>query len=422
MKKKRPYNTLTKTHKIRIYPNQETQKILQRYADYSIYIWNKMLDARDEQYKVYKELKSQNIFSQQELNKNYYPSVAWLRKTPKEDWELKFNARCKEIQIEKLDQAWKNYFNPKMPNHKRPKKKNQLENYDMFSVSFRNARVKDKYLILPNSKNPQENKLKKIRMAEKLRLTGDITQDVTVSCRYGKWYVSITVEDTTFKKKETDRDKKTAVDLNIKKFDYKKDEKTYSQFVLLEDNLLKAYDDIKVYSKILSKKRSKNKDYKNSKSYKKMNKQLNDAYLRAYNIQQNYINQTVAFLFKNYNYIILEDLNVNSMKMNKSLCKSLHKAMFGRFKIRMEQKSTEFDSSLVFADRWYPSTQRCSECGFIKTGDEKLGLNGDNHGNPHNKYVCYNCGIILDRDENAVENLLQYSEELMKEIRKFSKQ
>lgn len=107
MKKKRPYNTLTKTHKIRIYPNQETQKILQRYADYSIYIWNKMLDARDEQYKVYKELKSQNIFSQQELNKNYYPSVAWLRKTPKEDWELKFNARCKEIQIEKLDQAWK---------------------------------------------------------------------------------------------------------------------------------------------------------------------------------------------------------------------------------------------------------------------------------------------------------------------------
>jgi putative transposase len=95
--------------------------------------------------------------------------------------------------------------------------------------------------------------------------------------------------------------------------------------------------------------------------------------------------------------------------------------MFGRFKIRMEQKSTEFDSSLVFADRWYPSTQRCSECEFIKTGDEKLGLNGDNHGNPHNKYVCYNCGIILDRDENAVENLLQYSEELMVEIRKFFK-
>ena len=59
---------------------------------------------------------------------------------------------------------------------------------------------------------------------------------------------------------------------------------------------------------------------------------------------------------------------------------------------------------------------------YIKTGDEKLGVNGDNHGNPHNKYVCYNCGIILDRDENAVENLLQYSEELMKEIRKFSKQ
>ncbi|MGN1283419.1 MAG: zinc ribbon domain-containing protein [Limosilactobacillus sp.] len=25
----------------------------------------------------------------------------------------------------------------------------------------------------------------------------------------------------------------------------------------------------------------------------------------------------------------------------------------------------------------------------------------------HNEYVCYRCGTVMDRDENAVQNLLQ---------------
>jgi len=29
------------------------------------------------------------------------------------------------------------------------------------------------------------------------------------------------------------------------------------------------------------------------------------------------------------------------------------------------------------------------------------------HHTKHNEYVCYNCGSILDRDSNAVQNLLQ---------------
>ena len=54
------------------------------------------------------------------------------------------------------------------------------------------------------------------------------------------------------------------------------------------------------------------------------------------------------------------------------------------------------------------STQRCSSCGHIKTGEDKLGLNGDRFGNKHNEYVCYNCGEIQERDENAVNNLDWY--------------
>ena len=48
------------------------------------------------------------------------------------------------------------------------------------------------------------------------------------------------------------------------------------------------------------------------------------------------------------------------------------------------------------------------KCGHIKTGDEKLFLWGDKYGNDHNTYVCYNCGIIQDRTENAILNLVNY--------------
>ena len=45
---------------------------------------------------------------------------------------------------------------------------------------------------------------------------------------------------------------------------------------------------------------------------------------------------------------------------------------------------------------------------MVKTGEDKLGLSGDKHGNKHNEYKCFHCNSELDRDDNAVENLIQY--------------
>ena len=52
-------------------------------------------------------------------------------------------------------------------------------------------------------------------------------------------------------------------------------------------------------------------------------------------------------------------------------------------------------------------TQRCSHCGHVKTDDDKIGLDGNKkHGTKHNEYICYSCGFVADRDQNAVLNLL----------------
>ena len=73
----------------------------------------------------------------------------------------------------------------------------------------------------------------------------------------------------------------------------------------------------------------------------------------------------------------------------------------------MEYKAIKFDKTLILADQFYPSTQRCSHCDHVKTDDNKIELDDNKkHGTKHNEYICYSCGFVTDRDQNAVLNLL----------------
>ena len=85
--------------------------------------------------------------------------------------------------------------------------------------------------------------------------------------------------------------------------------------------------------------------------------------------------------------------------------------MFGYFREVLKYKCDWYGKEIILADQYYPSTQRCSSCGYIKTGEEKVCLNGNKkHRTKHNEYICYECGAIKDRDENAVMNLLALAE------------
>ena len=403
---------IIRTHKIRIYPNKHNQDVFQKYYDYQRSVWNRAIDERNAQYKIYKEMKATGLYTQKELNKNYYPSTNNLRKMKKFDWENNFNSNVREIQFDSLCRAWNNFFNPSMPNHKKPKYKKKKEIESHKSITLRDIRIRGKWLLLPKSqKSTPEYRFTRIKMVEELRFNGKITDDFSVSVENNKWYVTITVK-IPIEEKFTPSKHSTGIDVNVGSIDYlKKDglNKEYDKFYLLPKSLLRQYDKIKFYSKVISKKRNKNPNYIHSKSYHEAITKLNNAYTKAYNIQETNLNNIVKYFFTNYNRIVIEDLDVNSMKMNKRLCKSLHRNAFGRFKQKMINKAEEYNNvEFVLADRFFPSTQTCSECGHTKTGDEKLFLWGDKYGNDHNTYVCYNCGTIQDRTENAILNLAYY--------------
>lgn len=86
----------------------------------------------------------------------------------------------------------------------------------------------------------------------------------------------------------------------------------------------------------------------------------------------------------------MEDLNVKGMMKNLHLSKALSDSAFGMIRSQTEYKCARYGSSLVLANRFFPSSQLCSNC----SERQKMPLS-------LRTYDCPSCGIQLDRDLNA---------------------
>ena len=191
------------------------------------------------------------------------------------------------------------------------------------------------------------------------------------------------------------------MDANVDHFDT-----TEGRTSLKPEILNPLYDRVHHYQRTLARKRHRNSRVSQSKGYQATRTKLQRTYERIANIQKDLLHKFTTDLYMRFDTIVIEDLNVKRMQMSKR-AKNLHRSLFGQFRQMMEYKSEKFGRTLVIADRYYPSTQRCSACGFVKTGDDKITLNGNHkHGTRHNQYICYQCGYEDDRDHNAVLNLL----------------
>ena len=83
---------------------------------------------------------------------------------------------------------------------------------------------------------------------------------------------------------------------------------------------------------------------------------------------------------------------------NLYLSKALSDAAFGTIRTQTEYKCVRYGSSLILADRFFPSSQLCSNCGYRQPMPLKERV-----------YNCSNCGMNgKERDLNASLNLENY--------------
>ena len=111
------------------------------------------------------------------------------------------------------------------------------------------------------------------------------------------------------------------------------------------------------------------------------------------------IHETTTHLTKNYDLIVIEDLNVRGMLKNHKMAKHISDAAWGEFTRQLEYKAAWYGSRVVKADPFFASSKTCSSCGVVKV---TLPL-GDR------TFHCGVCDRSIDRDLNAAINLARWA-------------
>lgn len=210
------------------------------------------------------------------------------------------------------------------------------------------------------------------------------------------WYIGIVIE-TSENQTLLNSNLSIGVDIGIKTYASCSDGTTYKgvcrsrRVVLLETRL-------KRLRRKYSKKMLKN-NIESTKNSKKLKEKITLLERRINNIKKDFIHKTTSEIINKKPYrIVLEDLQYNKMSKVKIIQKQISNQNFSEFKRQMEYKCEDKGISLVFANRWYPSSKLCSCCYNIKK-DLKLS---------DRTYICEVCGLVIDRDLNASINLANY--------------
>ena len=281
-----------------------------------------------------------------------------------------------------------------------PKFKKKRDNSGSYYIPGQTTEIKTKkYLWVP--------KLGLVKMTEPLRFNGKINS-VTISQKGDKFYASFSMEITEDEyirthKSPKQNDLSVGIDLGIKTFltlsnglqiNAPKPLNKFKRLLIRRQRQL----DKKLHPKT---KAEALKGIKKSNNYKKASLKLNKVHQRISNIRKDYLHKLTSSLVANIQNFAIEDLNVNGMKQNHILAISLSDISFFEFRQMLQYKSEFNHRKVHVADRFYPSSKTCSNCGNIK---KDLTLKD-------RTYRCEACGLVIDRDYNASLNLLSQIEQ-----------
>ncbi|WP_414619434.1 RNA-guided endonuclease InsQ/TnpB family protein [Calothrix sp. CCY 0018] len=150
------------------------------------------------------------------------------------------------------------------------------------------------------------------------------------------------------------------------------------------------YRKLKKAQKALSRKqKGSNNRHKARLKVAKVHQEIADA-------RKDFLHKLTTRLVRENQTIAVEDLAVKNMVKNRKLALSISDASWGELVRQLEYKCEWYGRTLVKIDRWFPSSKRCGNCGYIV---EKLPLT-------IREWECPQCGTHHNRDVNAAQNIL----------------
>jgi putative transposase len=365
--------TTNKAFKFRLYPTPEQEAILAKQFGAARFVYNYFLRQRIDYYAAHKGERKQGL--------NYHDTaklLTALKHQPEYAWLRAANSQALQAALRNLDTAYNNFFNQRadFPEFKSRRAKQSFHVPQHFTVDAQQNR-----LTIP--------KMTPLKVVVHRPVEGEM-KSVTISRTPAGCYFASILCEVQLLPKPRQEGRIMGVDLGLKSFAVTSD----GEKVDPPQPLGKAERKLSHLQRQLSRK-------------KVASQNRNKARLKVARLYQKIANQRADFLHKlsrrwidESQAIYVEDLCVKGMLSNHRLAKSISDSGWGEFVRQLEYKAAWYGRHVGKVDRFFPSSKRHAQCGYIYQ-DLKLS---------EREWTCPECGVLVDRDANAAQNILLFGQ------------
>ena len=396
--------------KVRIFPSSEQKRLIKRNSDASRFVYNEMNGMNRELF-VLKQVKLPVTIVQTRIEtlearlKTPATSISnihgWLNHTD-------FDSLMKANAIQSYRAAWnlfRKVHRAGIPVFHKKRVEQKYQTSCMYPAKVNNPNMLNGSVRIIDKRHIRLPKLGILRfkgMPDKLLSCSSVIRIGTTTISMdatGRYFVSMQLaSERPFVEALNGTDSSIGIDLNTDNFLTDSNGNVVANpryYRSIKGKLAKAQRKL---SRRALRAKKEHRSLSNSTNYQKQREVVANIQRKVANRRKNFLHSISTALIKNHDLVVAEELRSKNMLRNHALAMSIADVGWRTFLGMLTYKAGLYGHKFVTVNP-RNTTQTCSDCGFVLTGDQKLTL-------ADREWTCSQCGAYHIRDHNAAKNVL----------------